>query len=172
MRISNDYHIYYSFSEFAMEESSENINAPPKKKIRVNKNVEDLFNCQSCNKRYKLKTNLEKHFSKVHPKPNLSLKTSNELNMSMVIPNELWLKIMTYLKTTDLLKSFNLVCKRFHNLTLDKSAIRDLDIIECKGKINQEKIVKLIKRLTYLKRLEITDSEIYVNQFLYQFWPN
>ena len=85
----------------------------------------------------------------------------------MVIPNELWLKIMSYMKSTDLLKSFNLVCKRFHNLTLDKSAIRDLDIIECKDKVSQEKIVKLLKHSTFLKRLEITDSEIYVNQFLY-----
>ena len=44
------------------------------------------------------------------------------------LPNEIWLKIISYLKTSVILKRFNLVCKYFNVLSLDSSAIKYIEL--------------------------------------------
>ena len=40
------------------------------------------------------------------------------------LPNELWMKILTYLPTHDIFANFSLVNKHFHGLTLNPSSIK------------------------------------------------
>ena len=76
------------------------------------------------------------------------------------LPNEIWLKIMSYLKTSDLLKSFNRVCKHFNALSLDSSAIK---FIPLKGIENRELYHQAV---TILKRCK-TLHEVYINRCSY-----
>ena len=79
------------------------------------------------------------------------------------LPNEIWLKIMSYLKTKDLLKSFNHVCKHFKSLTLDSSAIKYLDVAkDLNDKEDYQNIVKVIKRSTCLRSIGIHQNYKYV----------
>ena len=45
-------------------------------------------------------------------------------NKNVPLPDEIWLKIMTYLNMKDLFGSVSLVNKNFYNLTCDSSAIK------------------------------------------------
>ena len=56
------------------------------------------------------------------------------------LPNEIWMKIMSYLKNEDIFGNFALVNKHFHGLTTDPSALKYLQlkdfhfrIISCQG---------------------------------------
>ena len=44
------------------------------------------------------------------------------------LPNEMWMKIMSHLKNKDIFKSFALVNKHFHALTLDPSTVKYLEL--------------------------------------------
>ena len=46
-------------------------------------------------------------------------KSKIELSRRYELPNEIWLKVMSFLKASDLLQSFNIVCKLFYHLSLD-----------------------------------------------------
>ena len=46
-----------------------------------------------------------------------------DLEQNMIFPDEIWLKIINYLSTMDLLQNLSMVCKHLRNLTLDGSAI-------------------------------------------------
>ena len=79
------------------------------------------------------------------------------------LPNEIWLKIMSYLKTKDLLKNFNLVCKHFKSLTLDSSAMKYLDVVkDLYAKEDYQNVVKVIKRSKCLKSIGIYENHKYL----------
>ena len=44
-----------------------------------------------------------------------------DLEQKVTLPDELWLKIFSFLKTKDLFLQIALVCNHFNNLTLDGS---------------------------------------------------
>ena len=75
------------------------------------------------------------------------------------LPNELWMKILTYLPTRDIFATFALVNKHFHGLTLDPSAIKYLQIEDIPYH-QVDKMKKVLERCKNLKELSITkDSD-------------
>ena len=84
-----------------------------------------------------------------------------KLNLSpsplMDLPNEIWMKILTYLPTYDILKNFNLTCKYFHSLAINPSAIKSfqLKLENAKDSSQYQEIVKVLKRSKTLKKLII-----------------
>ena len=68
------------------------------------------------------------------------------------LPNELWLKIMNYLNTKDLMTNMALVCKTFNSLTKDVNYLELKEITELKF----ESAIKLLKTTTHLKAIRIS----------------
>ena len=79
---------------------------------------------------------------------------------STKLPNELWMKILTYLPTKNIFKNFALVNKHFHGLTLDPSAIKYLQIkdVQCHQVGKMEKVLKRCKNLKELSITKNTDD--------------
>ena len=79
---------------------------------------------------------------------------------SSKLPNELWMKILTYLPTRDIFATFALVNKHFHRLTLDPRSIKYLQIrdidSDCMDQLYNMK--KVLKRCKNLKELSITKT--------------
>ena len=71
------------------------------------------------------------------------------------LPNEIWLKIMSYLKTSDILKRFNLVCKHFNSLSLDSSAIKHIEFKEIENRECYHQAVSALKRCKTLHEVDI-----------------
>ena len=71
------------------------------------------------------------------------------------VPNEVWLKIMSYLKTSDLLKSFNLVCKHFNHLSLDSSAIKFIQLQDLTNRNHYSQAANVLKRCKTIRKIEI-----------------
>ena len=71
------------------------------------------------------------------------------------LPNEIWLKIMSYLKTSDLLKRFNLVCKHFNALSLDSSAIKFIPLRNIENRECYHQAVTVLKRCKVLCEVDI-----------------
>ena len=51
-----------------------------------------------------------------------------DLEQKVTLPDEVWLKIMSYIKTKDLYCNVALVCKHFHNLSEDGYALKFLEV--------------------------------------------
>ena len=76
------------------------------------------------------------------------------------VPNEIWMKIMSYMKNRDIFGSFALVNKHFHNLTQDPSALKYLHIQDNidkkdKAKTNYKKWLNVVKRSRTMVELKI-----------------
>ena len=69
------------------------------------------------------------------------------------LPNEIWLKIISFLKTSDLLKRFNLVRKHFNGLSLDSSAIKSLHLKSIDNRLLYHQVVTVLKRCKTLHEL-------------------
>ena len=67
----------------------------------------------------------------------------NEINS---VPDEIWLKILNYLDQKTIFANFALVCKRFHNLTLDSSAVKHLNFSYISTSDEFENCMKILKR--------------------------
>ena len=78
------------------------------------------------------------------------------------VPNEIWMKIMSYLKTKAIFSNFALVNKHFHELSLDPSAVKYLHLEDIKNESNSKafyaKWLKVIKRSKTLIELKIKDQ--------------
>ena len=113
---------------------------------------------------------------KINPLKKRSFETSEEvpdkklkLSPSPLIdlPNELWMKILSFLSTKDILKNFNLTCKHFHSLAINPCAIKSLHLKleNAKDSSQYQEIVKVLKRSKTLKKLIITGHDR-MNQIL------
>ena len=82
---------------------------------------------------------------------------SKKLNIEMKVefPNEIWLKIITFLPCKEFFGSFALVNKHFHSLTLDHSALKYLQIGEIKNDLQLENLMKVIKYSKKLKEVQL-----------------
>ena len=93
---------------------------------------------------------------------NKKLKRSN-----VKLPNEIWIKIMNYLSTKDLITNMALVCKNFNNLTKEVKFLEFNDITE----LEVESVIKLLKNFKHLKEVTVAtrskakDSQL-MNQIL------
>ena len=68
------------------------------------------------------------------------------------IPNELWLKIMNYSNTKDLIKNLAVVCKNFNSLAKDVAYLELKDITKYK----YESAMKLLKTTKHLKEISLS----------------
>ena len=71
------------------------------------------------------------------------------------MPSEIWLKIMSYLTTSDLLKRFNLVCKHFNSLSLDTSAIKFIPLRDIENREFYHQAITVLKRCKVLCEVDI-----------------
>ena len=78
-----------------------------------------------------------------------------ELEKKVEFPNEIWLKIITFLPCKEFFGSFALVNKHFHSLTLDHSALKYLQIGEIKNDLQLENLMKVIKYSKKLKEVQL-----------------
>ena len=87
------------------------------------------------------------------PEKKLKLSESPLMNL----PNEIWMKILKYLPTYDILKNFNLTCKQFHSLAISPGAIKSLQlkVENFKESTQYQEIVKVLKRSKTLNKLVI-----------------
>ena len=78
-----------------------------------------------------------------------------KLEKRVAMPNEIWMKIMTYLPCKEFFGSFALVNKHFHELTLDPSALKYLQVGDIKHDWHLENLLKVIERSKKLKEVEV-----------------
>ena len=80
---------------------------------------------------------------------------------ALKLPNEMWMKILSYLKNEDIFGNFALVNKHFRALTLDPCAVKSLHLVDYSTKAKSmsiyKKWMKVIKRSRTLVELKITD---------------
>ena len=76
------------------------------------------------------------------------------------LPDEILLKIVQHLSTKDVFQNFALVCKRFHNLTLDASALKSITLKNTsRMSYESRKIVKkVLQRSKNLQEMEIDED--------------
>lgn len=76
------------------------------------------------------------------------------------LPNELWLKIMNYLSTKDLIKNLTLVCKNFKSLTKDVKYLKleDISNLEFEPAINLLKTTKHLKEICLSTRFKYDEK--------------
>ena len=72
-------------------------------------------------------------------------------------PDEIWLKIIGYMKTRDVFGSFALSCKRFNNLTKDSRAIKFLHLKRIETWESFGKMMKVAKNSKNLIELQINE---------------
>ena len=88
------------------------------------------------------------------------------LRRSFHLPNELWLKIINYMKTKDIFGSFALVNKHFNSLTLDTSAIKYLQVKNIRGDPSKhENVMKVLSRCKSMIEFSIEDRRCDEYQF-------
>ena len=84
-------------------------------------------------------------------------RTKLKIERKSELPDEVWLKIMKYLKTKDLFSNFGLVSKHFNNLTKDPNILIYLklkDFIAFKTEKHKNEMIKFLnnaKKLTEIK---------------------
>ena len=85
----------------------------------------------------------------------------------MDLPNEIWMKILSYLPTHDILKNFNLTCKQFHSLAINPSAIKSLQLKlkNIREKTQYQNIVKVLNHSKSLNEFIIEGSGL-INHFI------
>ena len=90
----------------------------------------------------------------------------------MRMPDEVWLKIMTYLKIKVLLGCVSLVNKHFNNLTCDPSAIKHLTLKKIEDKTRLENAMKVMKRLKNIRSVKVTHCDNSINAQLLQIFKS
>ena len=103
----------------------------------------------------KIKRLKQRSFETTGGVPDKKLKLSPSPLMDL--PNETWMKILSYLPTYDILKNFNLTCKHFHSLAINPSAIKfiQLNLQKIEESTQYQEFVKLLKRSKALNKLII-----------------
>ena len=65
---------------------------------------------------------------------------------TLELPNEIWLKILSYLDTKDVFLNFALVCKKFNQLSKSPTAVKSLTFKDVMSPDHYKQIVKVLKR--------------------------
>ena len=100
----------------------------------------------------------KRSFETSQPVPDKKLKLSPSPLMDL--PNEIWMKILSFLPTYDILKNFNLTCKHFHSLAINPCSIKSLQLKleNAKDSSQYQEIVNVLKRSKTLSKLSIYGS--------------
>ena len=89
-----------------------------------------------------------------------------KVKRSIHLPDEIWLKIMNYLKTTDIFGSFALVDRHFNQLTLDISVIKYLQVKNIGANpLKCYNVLKVLSRCEKLIEFSIEDTHCDEYQF-------
>ena len=96
------------------------------------------------------------------PEKKAKLDHGNEFQL----PEEIWLKIMNYLKTQDLFQNFALLNKYFHGLSQDSRAVKSLLLKNINDKTKYQNAVKVIKRSKHMKNVHIQLSFAHWKQLM------
>ena len=122
-------------------------------KKKLCKNLHEITKICHCSNDFQKSKNQpllsRKRFEKFENEPQIAKKKKLECKK---LPNELWLKIMNYLNTKDLMTNMALVCKTFNSLTKDVNYLELKEITELKF----ESAIKLLKTTTHLKAIRIS----------------
>ena len=122
-----------------------------KKKLRENMHEISKI-CQSSNDITKPKTSISRKRSETFENEvdEIQISKKNKLECKK-LPNEIWLKIMNYLNTKDLITNMALVCKNFNNLTKEVKFLEFKDITE----LEANSVIKLLKNFKHLKEVTV-----------------
>ena len=78
------------------------------------------------------------------------------------LPDELWIKILQFMKNYDVFKNFALTCKRFNTLSLDTGTIKYLDLIRV-CELDRESVLKVLKRSKVMTKIEIHNCTLFAD---------
>ena len=85
------------------------------------------------------------------------------------IPDEIWLKILNFLGSKDIFSNLALVCKKFHNLSLDSRAMKYMNLYEISTSEKHQNAMKVIlKRSKNLQEVKIKNCSSKCNNFITQ----
>ena len=84
------------------------------------------------------------------------------------IPDEIWLKILNFLGSKDIFSNFALVCKKFHNLSLDSRAMKYMNLYEISNSEKYQNAMKVLKRSKNLQEVKIKNCSSKCNNFITQ----
>ena len=91
-----------------------------------------------------------------------------KIERKVELPNELWMKIMHFLTTEDILTSFAIVNKHFYDLTLSSGSIKYLSIKDIENDFDFDKVIEVVNRSKGLKELSIIDCPEYWQRFVFR----
>ena len=83
-----------------------------------------------------------------------------KLEPAVTLPNELWMKILNYMKTKDVFSNLTLVNKHFNHIVRDPSTLKYLHLKDINDVDSFKSISKVIKRSKNLLEVKIMYSEI------------
>ena len=83
-----------------------------------------------------------------------STKGAKKKRTKVQLPDEIWIKILGFMKQKDVFRNFALTCKHFNKLSLDPSIIKSLYLRNI-DQIDKDHVVKVLKRSRFLKKIEI-----------------
>ena len=78
-----------------------------------------------------------------------------DLEKEVKLPDEVWLKVMSYINTKDLFQTVALVCKHFHNLTMDGDSVKFLKVTNISNNKLFKKVQQILKHAKSLKGFKI-----------------
>ena len=90
----------------------------------------------------------------------------------IILPEEIWLKIMNYLKTKDLFLNFGLVNKFFNGLILDSRAVTYLELTNVNDGTKFNQVFEVIKRSKHLKAIQIESPKPNKQDCRETFWKH
>ena len=83
----------------------------------------------------------------------------SETYVSGNVPNEIWLKVIGYLKCKDVFLGFGQVCKRFNDLTHEPTAIKSFELNGIYRHISgtaENDVLRILRQSKSLKRIVLT----------------
>ena len=86
--------------------------------------------------------------------------TNPKTNICGSVPNEIWIKIIRYLKCKDIFLGFSQVCKRFNALAHDPMAIKSFELLNEKilSAPGEREVLRILRHSKCLKRIVINSE--------------
>ena len=88
------------------------------------------------------------------------LEAEQQNDICQLLPDEILLKIFSYMKTFDVLHSVALVCKKFYGLSKDPSVIEQIILKPNYDHLNAQTIIDAISRSRGLKSLTLKGNNL------------
>ena len=120
----------------------------------IEKFVKEVLNGRNSYEKRKISEKIHQldqlcHFSKKR-------KAESETDVTGNVPNEIWLKIIGYLKCKDIFLGFGQVCKRFNDLTHEPTAIKSFELNGIYRHISgtaEDDVLRILRQSKSLKRI-------------------